>query len=119
MNLTDAMARSNNPVFQVLGRLLGFERVSNYARNFGLGEATGINYPGESNGFIPEEGEYETGHMSSHGDGFGVTAIQLAAFTSAIANGGNLYAPGLLRMPPASSRSSGAGSKCRRKTGCG
>lgn len=99
MNLTDAVARSNNPVFQVLGRMLGFERVISYAHNLGLGEATGINYPGESNGFIPEEGEYETGHMSSHGDGFGVTAIQLATFTSAIANGGNLYVPRVPRTP--------------------
>jgi cell division protein FtsI/penicillin-binding protein 2 len=93
MNLTDATARSNNPVFQVLGRMLGYERVINYASNFGFGEKTGINYPGESPGFLPDEGEQETGHMSSHGDGFGVTAIQLAAFTGAIANGGNLYVP--------------------------
>jgi beta-lactamase class D len=93
MNLTDATARSNNPVFQVLGRMLGYERVMKYAANFGFGDRTGINYPGESDGFLPEEGEQETGHMSSHGDGFGVTAIQLAAFTSAIANGGNLYVP--------------------------
>lgn len=93
MNLTDAIARSNNPVFQVLGRLLGYDRVMKYADNFGFGEKTGINYPGESTGFLPEQGEQETGHMSSHGDGFGVTAIQLAAFTGAIANGGNLYTP--------------------------
>jgi cell division protein FtsI/penicillin-binding protein 2 len=93
MNLTDATARSNNPVFQVLGRILGYERVMQYAANFGFGERTGINYPGESEGFLPEEGEQETGHMSSHGDGFGITAIQLAAFTGAIANGGNLYVP--------------------------
>ncbi|MDX2032678.1 MAG: penicillin-binding transpeptidase domain-containing protein [Blastocatellia bacterium] len=93
MNLTDALARSNNPVFQVLGRQLGYERVIRYAANYGFGERTGINYSGESDGFLPEEGDQETGHMSSHGDGFGVTAIQLAAFTSAIANGGNLYVP--------------------------
>jgi penicillin-binding protein 2 len=93
MNLTDAMARSNNQLFQVLGRLLGFERVINYAENFGFGKQTGINYPGEDSGFLPEEGEQETGLMSSHGENFGVTAIQLAAFTSAIANGGNLYVP--------------------------
>lgn len=97
MNLTDAMARSNNPVFQVLGRMLGYNRVMQYAQDFGFGSKTGINYPGESDGFLPEEGEQETGHMSSHGDGFGVTAIQLAAFTSAIANGGNLYVPRVAR----------------------
>ncbi|MGH9937248.1 MAG: penicillin-binding transpeptidase domain-containing protein, partial [Blastocatellia bacterium] len=97
MNLTDAMARSNNPVFQVLGRMLGYERVMKYAEDFGFGSRTGINYDGESDGFLPDEGEQETGHMSSHGDGFGVTAIQLAAFTGAIANGGNLYTPRVVR----------------------
>lgn len=97
MNLTEALARSNNPFFQVLGRQLGYERVMEYATNFGFGEKTGVNYEGESPGFLPEEGEEETGHMSSHGDGFGVTAIQLAAFTSAIANGGNLYVPRVAR----------------------
>ncbi len=99
MNLTDAMARSDNPVFQVLGRLLGYERVIKYAENFGFGSGTGVNYPGENPGFLPEEGEQETGHMSSHGDNFGVTAIQLATFTSAIANGGNLYVPHAPRTP--------------------
>lgn len=97
MSLTDALARSNNPVFQVLGRTLGYERVMKYAMDFGFGSRTGINYKGESDGFLPDEGEQETGHMSSHGDGFGVTAIQLAAFTSAIANGGDLYTPRVLR----------------------
>jgi penicillin-binding protein 2 len=98
-NLTDAMARSNNPFFQVLGRRLGFERVVKYAGDFGFGDLTGINYPGEKPGFLPEEGEQETGLMSSHGENFGVTAIQLAAFTAAIANGGNLYTPYIPRTP--------------------
>lgn len=99
MNLTDALARSDNPVFQVLGRMLGYERVTKYAQNFGFGQVTGVNYPGENPGFLPGEDEQETGHMSSHGDGFGVTAVQLATFTSAIANGGNLYLPHAPRTP--------------------
>ncbi len=93
LNLTDAVAHSNNPFFQALGRTLGYGRVMKYAMNFGFGQTTGVNYLGESPGFLPEEGEEETGHMSSHGDGFGVTAMQLAVFTAAIANGGNLYVP--------------------------
>ena len=97
MNLTDALAHSNNQVFQVLGRTLGYERVLKYALDFGFGSKTGINYRGESEGFLPDEGEEETGHMSSHGDGFGVTAIQLAAFTAAIANGGDLFIPRVAR----------------------
>ncbi len=99
MSLSEAMARSNNPLFQVLGRLLGFDRVLLYARNYGLGERTGVNYPGESPGYLPtaDPGQAATGHMSSHGDNFGVTAMQLAAFTAAIANGGSLYVPQVIR----------------------
>lgn len=99
LNLTDALAHSNNPFFQEVGRRLGYEKVVGYASNFGFGEPTGANYLGESSGFLPEEGEQNTGHMSSHGDGFGFTAIQLAAFTAAIANGGNLYVPRIPRTP--------------------
>jgi len=90
LNLTDAIAHSDNSFFDVLGRLLGYDRVVKYADNFGFGQKTGINFPGESNGFLPEE---QSSRMCSFGDGFGVTAIQLATFTSAIANGGSLYTP--------------------------
>jgi transpeptidase family protein len=99
LNLTDAVARSENTFFQVLGRRLGYERVMKYAGDFGFGDLTGINYPGEKPGFIPDEDEQENGRIYSHGDSFGVTAIQLAAFTAAIANGGNLYTPYLPRTP--------------------
>jgi cell division protein FtsI/penicillin-binding protein 2 len=90
MTLTDALARSNNPFFQELGRRLGYDRVLRYAQQFGFGQTTGINLPGEDPGFVPED--FST-LMSSHGDGFGVTALQLSAFTAAIANGGSLYVP--------------------------
>jgi membrane carboxypeptidase/penicillin-binding protein len=90
LNLTDAIAHSDNSFFDVLGRLLGYDRVVKYADNYGFGHKTGINYPGESDGFLPED---ESGRICSFGDGFGVTAIQLATFTSAIANGGYLYTP--------------------------
>ncbi|MBO0720510.1 MAG: hypothetical protein J2P41_06800 [Blastocatellia bacterium] len=93
LNLTDAVAHSNNPFFQVLGKRLGYERVMKYAEDYGFGDVTGINYPGEKPGFLPDEDEQDNGRIYSHGDSFGVTAIQLAAFTAAIANGGNLYTP--------------------------
>ncbi|MBO0863275.1 MAG: hypothetical protein J2P21_33240, partial [Chloracidobacterium sp.] len=43
MNLTDAVAHSDNSVFQVLGRMLGYDRVMKYATDFGFGSRTGIN----------------------------------------------------------------------------
>ena len=43
LNLTDALAHSNNMYFAKLGEMLGFRRVSAYAREFGLGERAGWN----------------------------------------------------------------------------
>ncbi len=60
----------------------------------GLGERTGVNYPSESPGRVPLfKSGYAVNHMSSHGDDFEVTAIQLATLTSAMANGGKLLVP--------------------------
>lgn len=109
LTLTDAVAKSNNPFFQELGRRLGYDRVVRYAQNFGFGQMTGINLSGEDSGFVPEE---FTTLMSSHGDGFGVTALQLSAFSAAIANGGNLYVP---RVPKTAQEAANFKPQLRRK----
>ena len=46
MDLTDALARSNNLYFSILGTRLGYEKVTQYARQFGLGEKAGWNVEG-------------------------------------------------------------------------
>ena len=53
MNLTEALARSNNPYFAKLGVQLGYERVAYYAKLFGLGERAGLNIDGENPGVFP------------------------------------------------------------------
>jgi penicillin-binding protein 2 len=97
--LRTAMAQSNNEYFQVLAHRLGFERFLFYAGQAGFGRKTGINLPGETSGVIPRHPPADLGRMGSHGDGFGVTAVQLATFISALANGGTLYRPQVLRSP--------------------
>ncbi len=96
-SMRTALARSNNEYFQVLGRRLGFGKVVKYAKTAGFGQKTGVNIPGESTGYIPSIEPDDMGRTCSHGDGFGITAVQLAAFTSAIANGGTFYRPQILR----------------------
>jgi cell division protein FtsI/penicillin-binding protein 2 len=100
LDLTDSLAFSNNGYFQRVGGQVGFEKMMQYARKLGLGETTGINFPGESPGRLPvfKQG-YAVNHMSSHGDDIEVTAIQLARLTSAIANGGQLLVPHMPRTP--------------------
>lgn len=95
MNLTDALAHSNNQFFEALGRRLGFEKVSYYAHQFGLGEMAGWNIPGEHLGVYPSE-ELDArlggvGRMCSFGESISMTPLQLGALVSAIANGGTLY----------------------------
>ena len=94
LNLTEALAHSNNTYFQRVGGEVGFDKMVSYAREMGLGEKTGVNYPNEYAGRIPLfKSGYAVNHMSSHGDDFEVTAIQLAELVSAMSNGGKLVTP--------------------------
>jgi penicillin-binding protein 2 len=93
MNLTEAMAHSNNPYFEVLGKQMGFETVSKYARQLGLGEAAGYKIFEEHPGIFPSvpPANGGVGRMSSYGEGIQMTPLQLAGMISAFANGGTLY----------------------------
>src|SRR5437879_4036236 len=93
MNLTEAMAHSNNVFFEQLGSRMGFETVSKYGRLLGLGELAGYNLPDEHPGSFPTVPPAYGGvaRMSSFGEGIQVTPLQLAALSAAFANGGTLY----------------------------
>ncbi len=93
MNLTEAMAHSNNEFFEELGRRLGFETVSRYARLLGLGELAGYNIAEEHPGAFPSEPPRKGGvaRMSSFGEGIQITPLQLGSLTSTLANGGTIY----------------------------
>jgi penicillin-binding protein 2 len=95
MNMTEALAHSNNLYFEEMGRELGFERVRHYATQFGLGELAGYNIAGEQLGTYPDQElpakEGGVGRMCSFGQGVSMTPLQLGAFVAAIANGGTLY----------------------------
>ncbi|MGA3235839.1 MAG: penicillin-binding transpeptidase domain-containing protein [Bryobacteraceae bacterium] len=92
-NMTTALAKSNNEYFAALGNKLGFERVVHYAQMLGLGEKAGLDVDGEQPGTItdapPKWGGM--GLMTSFGEGFSMTPLELAALLSSIANGGTLY----------------------------
>jgi len=81
MNLTEALAHSNNPFFEELGRRMGFDTVSRYGRLLGLGELAGYNLTEEHPGSFPTQPPTFGGvaRMSSFGEGIQVTPLQLAA----------------------------------------
>jgi cell division protein FtsI/penicillin-binding protein 2 len=98
MDLTHALAHSNNYFFATLGQKLGFEKVSYYAHQFGYGEKAGLDIPGEEPGRFPSAPPRNggVGMLASFGEEISQTPLQFAALMSAVANGGTLY---YLRYP--------------------
>jgi beta-lactamase class D len=95
MDLTTALAHSNNAYFAAVGQRLGFEKVSYYAHEYGLGELAGWQIPGEHVGTFPTV-ELSSklggvGKMCSFGESISLTPLQLGALMAAVANGGTLY----------------------------
>jgi membrane peptidoglycan carboxypeptidase len=106
VDLTRALAYSKNDYFQQVGGQVGFSRMMSYAHQLGLGEKTGINTKNESQGQVPKlKSGFAVNHMSSHGDDFKVTALQLATLISAMANGGKLITPFVPRTAQEEKRS--------------
>jgi len=93
MDLTDALAYSNNYYFANLGIKLGYERVNYYAHLFGYGEKAGLNIEGEHPGGFPPAPPKNggMGMLTSFGEEISQTPLELAALMTAVANGGTLY----------------------------
>jgi penicillin-binding protein 2 len=92
VDLTEAMARSINAYFASIGEKLGYDRIVQYGQMFGLGEKAGLNIEGEQPGLIAEAPPADgLGMMTSFGEGFSMTPLELTAIVSAVANGGTLY----------------------------
>lgn len=93
MNLTNALATSNNPYFANIGVKLGYEKIAYYSKLVGLGERATLNVEEEQVGTIPDGPPRNggMGMMTSFGEGIKLTPLQLTAVLSSIANGGTLY----------------------------
>lgn len=107
ISFKDALSKSDNVYFYEMGNRLGIDNLEKYARMFGLGDFTGINLPGESDGLVAnrryKEKVYgEDWYLSETfdaaiGQGFQLaTPLQMAVVMSEIANGGQRYRPYLV-----------------------
>ena len=99
-SLREALMNSCNPVFIGLGQKIGKEKYYDYLEKFGLLSTTGIQLTGEAKGiFLAEEkvGPVELATMS-FGQRFEVTPLQMIRMVSAIANGGILMEPRIVKQ---------------------
>ena len=94
VTLGDALCQSCNVYFFHHGAQLGAERLVAWAERFGLGRATGVGLPGETAGTLRAENP----RLLAVGQGpIAVTPLQVARMIAAVANGGRLVRPRLLR----------------------
>jgi cell division protein FtsI (penicillin-binding protein 3) len=98
LTLREALKVSSNIAFAKIGKALERERFYSYIRDFGFGEQTGIDLPGEVAGLVRKPSSWFEIDLAniSFGQGISVTALQLATAISAIANGGLLMEPYLV-----------------------
>ncbi|HZN55121.1 MAG TPA: penicillin-binding protein 2 [Candidatus Polarisedimenticolaceae bacterium] len=103
-----ALVHSCNVFYYLLGRKVGIDAITKYAKMFSIGEMTGIDIPGETRGNPPsaewkerirKEPWYPGDTISvSIGQGLlAVTPVQMATMISAVANGGMLVRPHLAK----------------------
>ncbi|MCH8048993.1 hypothetical protein IIC44_02770, partial [Patescibacteria group bacterium] len=106
-NIVRAIAESVNTFFYIIGggyegfSGLGPFRIKEYIERFGWGETTGIDLPGEGKGILPVFDENwrlgDTYHLSIGQGPFAITPLQVASAFSAIANGGDLFEPRVVK----------------------
>lgn len=99
LSVAEILKVSSNIGCAKIGKKLGRERTHEYLQNFGFGSPTGIDAPGESQGLIKPANTWtlvDTANIA-FGQGVGVSALQLVNALSAIANGGNLMKPYLVK----------------------
>lgn len=114
-NVKKAIAESVNTFFYYIGggyeqfTGLGVDRINKYGKLFGLYSQSGIDLPGEADGFLPTKewkesakGESwyvgDTYHLAIGQGDLLVTPLQVANYTSVFANGGRLYRPHLIKQ---------------------
>ncbi|MBI4494018.1 MAG: penicillin-binding protein 2 [Chloroflexi bacterium] len=101
ITMTEVLIHSSNVGTQHVSGLLGPERFYEYVERFGFGRPTGIQLPGESPGLVRSYRDPGWGRIdlatNSYGQGIAVTPLQMLTAVSALANGGVLMQPTLVK----------------------
>ncbi len=99
MTVGQILAKSSNVGAVTIGLEVGATKFSKWIDKFGFGKQTGIQYPNEQQGIVPPLAKYSGSTMGNLpiGQGLAVTPIQMVAGYTAIANGGTLRSPQLIK----------------------
>lgn len=98
LTLTGVLAKSSNIGTILAAEMLGPERFYDYLKKFGVGEPTGLNFPGESKGRLPNLKDWSVTSFPTFafGQGYMVNAVQIASMYATVANDGKRIPPMLI-----------------------
>jgi cell division protein FtsI (penicillin-binding protein 3) len=99
MTVAQILAQSSNVGAVTIGLEVGAEKFSRWINRFGFGRPTGVQFPAEEQGIVPELDQYSGSTMGNLpiGQGLAVTPMQMVAGYTAIADGGILRQPQLIK----------------------
>jgi cell division protein FtsI (penicillin-binding protein 3) len=98
MTVDEIISRSSNVGTITLAQLLGTQRLSKWIERFGFGRPTGVDYPGETRGIVPQLQNWSGSTIGTMpiGHGVAVTPVQMAAAYATVANDGVWLRPHLV-----------------------
>jgi cell division protein FtsI (penicillin-binding protein 3) len=99
LTTSQILSQSSNIGAITIARRLGAARLSDWISRFGFGAKTGVDLPGEEQGIVPPLRKWSGSSIGNIpiGQGVSVTPMQIAAAYAAIANGGILRSPQMVR----------------------
>jgi cell division protein FtsI (penicillin-binding protein 3) len=99
LSVRQILAQSSNIGAVKVALRIGARRFSQWVARFGFGQPTGVDLPGEERGIVPTYAQYSGASIANLpiGQGQAVTPMQMVAAYAAIANGGILRPPRIVR----------------------
>ncbi|WP_270848359.1 peptidoglycan D,D-transpeptidase FtsI family protein [Candidatus Collinsella stercoripullorum] len=99
MTVREIMRRSSNTGMILVGEKVGADRFAEYLSDYGIGEKSGVDFPGENTGIVKERDEYDGASVAamSFGQSVSVCPVELVRAVSAIANKGVMTTPHFLK----------------------
>ena len=99
LSFADVVAQSSNIGTIKVATRLGPERLATAELDFGYGQRTGVDLPGETPGIVRPRSDWTCPDLGTNaiGQGVAVSVLQMARVYASVANGGLLVQPTLLR----------------------
>jgi cell division protein FtsI (penicillin-binding protein 3) len=99
LTFTGVVAKSSNMGTIMAAEKVGFPRLHDYMRRFGIAQPTGLGFPGESRGLLPDPKDWwsSTPYTLAFGQGYSITSLQGLSVYATIANDGVRVTPSLVK----------------------